>query len=39
MENEVHATRDGVVADLTVAPGQPVATGQAICRIVVDGTG
>ena len=33
MENEVRAHRDGVVADLTVAAGQPVASGQAICRI------
>ena len=28
MENEVHAHRAGRVADLSVAPGQPVKTGQ-----------
>jgi biotin carboxyl carrier protein len=34
MENEVHATREGVVADLSVAAGEAVTTGQVICRIV-----
>ena len=33
MENEVHAHRAGTVSELSVAPGQPVATGQAICVI------
>jgi biotin carboxyl carrier protein len=33
MENEVHAHRAGVVAQLSVAPGEPVATGQVICVI------
>jgi len=31
MENEVHAHRAGTITDLSIAPGQPVATGQAIC--------
>jgi biotin carboxyl carrier protein len=35
MENEVHASRDGVIAELSVAPGQSVTTGQVICRLVV----
>jgi acetyl-CoA/propionyl-CoA carboxylase biotin carboxyl carrier protein len=39
MENEVHATRDGVVADLSVAAGDPVKSGQVICRIVADSNG
>jgi acetyl-CoA/propionyl-CoA carboxylase biotin carboxyl carrier protein len=34
MENEVHATRDGVVLDLSVRAGEPVKTGQVICRLV-----
>jgi acetyl-CoA/propionyl-CoA carboxylase biotin carboxyl carrier protein len=33
MENEVRAHRDGVVAELSVAAGQPVASGQVICRL------
>jgi biotin carboxyl carrier protein len=33
MENEVHATRDGVVSELSVAAGQPVTTGQVICAL------
>ena len=33
MENEVTAHRAGVVADLSIAVGQPVTTGQAICVI------
>jgi biotin carboxyl carrier protein len=33
MENEVHAHRAGVVSELSVAPGEPVANGQAICVI------
>jgi biotin carboxyl carrier protein len=35
MENEVHAHRDGVVRELSVAAGAPVTTGQVIC--VVEG--
>ena len=31
MENAVHAHRAGKVTDLSVAPGQPVTTGQTIC--------
>jgi acetyl-CoA/propionyl-CoA carboxylase biotin carboxyl carrier protein len=34
MENEVHATRDGVVADLAVEPGRSVTSGQIVCRLV-----
>jgi biotin carboxyl carrier protein len=33
MENEVHAPREGVVRELSVAAGQPVSTGQVICVI------
>ena len=33
MENEVHAVRDGVVSGLTIAAGEPVATGQVICVV------
>jgi acetyl-CoA/propionyl-CoA carboxylase, biotin carboxylase, biotin carboxyl carrier protein len=33
MENEVRAHRDGVVSGITVAPGQPVKTGQVICSL------
>src|SRR5579864_78764 len=33
MENEVHAHRAGRVSELSVAAGQPVATGQVICVI------
>jgi acetyl-CoA/propionyl-CoA/long-chain acyl-CoA carboxylase, biotin carboxylase, biotin carboxyl carrier protein len=33
MENEVRAHRSGVVADLNVAAGRPVASGQVLCRI------
>jgi biotin carboxyl carrier protein len=33
MENEVRAHREGVVAGLSVAAGQPVASGQVICVI------
>ena len=29
--HEVHALRDGVVSELTVAAGEPVSTGQVIC--------
>jgi acetyl-CoA/propionyl-CoA carboxylase biotin carboxyl carrier protein len=31
MENEIAAHRDGVVAELAVAPGEPVRHGQVIC--------
>ena len=34
MENEVHALRDGIVAELSVRPGEPVGTGQVICLVV-----
>jgi biotin carboxyl carrier protein len=37
MENEVHAHRAGVVSELSVAPGEPVATGQVICLITRSG--
>jgi biotin carboxyl carrier protein len=33
MENEVTAHRAGTVAQLAVATGQPVTTGQTICLI------
>jgi acetyl-CoA/propionyl-CoA carboxylase biotin carboxyl carrier protein len=33
MENEVHAPRDGVVADLSVAAGEAVSAGQVICVV------
>jgi acetyl-CoA/propionyl-CoA carboxylase biotin carboxyl carrier protein len=33
MENEITAHRDGVVTELSVAPGQPVKTGQVICVV------
>ncbi|HXR12271.1 MAG TPA: acetyl-CoA carboxylase biotin carboxylase subunit [Gaiellaceae bacterium] len=33
MENEVHAHRAGTVSELSVAPEQPIATGQVICMI------
>ena len=36
MENEVHAHRAGRIAELSVAPGQPVATGQVICIVSSD---
>jgi acetyl-CoA/propionyl-CoA carboxylase biotin carboxyl carrier protein len=36
MENEVHAHRDGVVRNLSVEAGQPIATGQVICEIASD---
>jgi biotin carboxyl carrier protein len=29
----VHAHRAGLVSSLSVAPGQPVATGQVICEL------
>jgi biotin carboxyl carrier protein len=40
MENEIGAHRDGVVADLSVAAGQAVKTGQVICVVEAgeDGT-
>src|SRR5262249_10281509 len=37
MENEIHASGSGRVEGLSVAAGQPVTTGQVICRIVSDG--
>jgi acetyl-CoA/propionyl-CoA carboxylase biotin carboxyl carrier protein len=33
MENEVTAHRSGIVGDVSIEVGQPVTTGQAICRI------
>ena len=33
MENEVTAHRSGIVSDVSIEVGQPVTTGQAICRI------
>jgi biotin carboxyl carrier protein len=41
MENEITAHRAGKVADLTVAPGQPISSGQVICVVVQeqDGSG
>jgi acetyl-CoA/propionyl-CoA carboxylase biotin carboxyl carrier protein len=36
MENEVRAHRRGIVQNLSVEPGQPVATGQVICEIASD---
>ena len=33
MENEVHALRDGIVSELSVAAGEPVRTGQVICVV------
>jgi acetyl-CoA/propionyl-CoA carboxylase biotin carboxyl carrier protein len=36
MENEVHAHRAGVVRNLSVEAGQPIATGQVICEIAPD---
>jgi biotin carboxyl carrier protein len=33
MENEVHSHRAGRVSELSVAPGQPVTTGQVICIV------
>jgi len=33
MENEIHAPHGGVVAQLSVAAGQPVTTGQVICLL------
>jgi len=38
MENEIAAQRDGTVADLAVAPGQAVKTGQVICVISQNST-
>jgi acetyl-CoA/propionyl-CoA carboxylase biotin carboxyl carrier protein len=39
MENEVHAHRDGVVTELSVAAGQPVSTGQVICVVAAEAGG
>jgi biotin carboxyl carrier protein len=36
MENEIAAHRAGTVADVSVAPGDAVANGQVICRVVAD---
>jgi biotin carboxyl carrier protein len=36
MENEVRAHRAGTVRNLSVQPGEPVATGQVICEIAAD---
>jgi biotin carboxyl carrier protein len=37
MENEITAHRPGVVTDLSVAAGEPVATGQVICVVAREG--
>jgi acetyl-CoA/propionyl-CoA carboxylase biotin carboxyl carrier protein len=34
MENEVAAHRDGIVEGIATGPGQPIKTGQLICRVV-----
>jgi acetyl-CoA/propionyl-CoA carboxylase biotin carboxyl carrier protein len=39
MENEISAHRAGRVAELSVAPGEPVTTGQVICIVVQEGDG
>jgi acetyl-CoA/propionyl-CoA carboxylase biotin carboxyl carrier protein len=39
MENEIVAHRDGVVDGLSIAPGDQVASGQRLCRLVPDGAG
>jgi biotin carboxyl carrier protein len=36
MENEVTAHRAGIISELSVAAGQPVTNGQAICVIEGD---
>jgi pyruvate carboxylase subunit B len=36
MENEVHALSAGIVRELSVAPGEPVRTGQVICVVAPD---
>jgi biotin carboxyl carrier protein len=36
MENEIAAHRAGTVADVSVAPGEAVSSGQVICRVVAD---
>jgi biotin carboxyl carrier protein len=36
MENEIAAQRAGIVTDISVAPGDLVASGQVICRVVAD---
>jgi acetyl-CoA/propionyl-CoA carboxylase biotin carboxyl carrier protein len=36
MENEIHAHRDGTVAELSVEPGAAVKTGQTICLVVAE---
>jgi biotin carboxyl carrier protein len=33
MENEITAHSDGFVSELSVAPGEPVQTGQVICVV------
>jgi acetyl-CoA/propionyl-CoA carboxylase biotin carboxyl carrier protein len=37
MENEIAAHRDGVVTELSVAPGQAVKIGQVVCVIAQNG--
>jgi acetyl-CoA/propionyl-CoA carboxylase biotin carboxyl carrier protein len=37
MENEIVAHGPGTVTDVSVAPGDAVASGQVICRVVADG--
>jgi biotin carboxyl carrier protein len=37
MENEIIAHRPGVVTALSVAAGEPVATGQVVCVVAREG--
>jgi acetyl-CoA/propionyl-CoA carboxylase biotin carboxyl carrier protein len=37
MENEITAHRHGIVSGLSVAEGEPVATGQVICVVAHEG--
>jgi biotin carboxyl carrier protein len=37
MENEITAHRHGLVTGLSVAPGEPVKTGQVICTVAQEG--
>jgi biotin carboxyl carrier protein len=39
MENEITAHRAGTVAELSVAAGAPVKTGQVICVVSQEGEG
>jgi biotin carboxyl carrier protein len=37
MENEIRAHRRGTIGELSVAAGEPVATGQIICVVTQEG--